>query len=115
MKWSLLLYCVVIPSLAGIQATEILKVSKKRDQCDILVECGSYGGGIDYRTCGKIKNEISSMNFKKAYQWSWGLEGEISVCLQLKSEQNKEDILKKLRSYIPAGQKKAPVEVKAKK
>lgn len=114
MKAIFFLYSAVILCFSGVYATEIEKISERRDQCDILVECGSYGGGIDYQTCGKIKKDISSMNFKKAFQWSWGLEGETSICLLLKPEQNEEAILKRLKSYIPETQKKGPVEVKAK-
>ena len=66
--------------------------------CDVSILFGSYSSGIDYKLFQKTTAFIEkSKKISKATKWSWGLEGEVSICLEIESR-SVDSIYSKIKS-----------------
>lgn len=84
--------------------------------CTVRVDFGSFAGGPDYETFNTIRNYIAdSKQIINADAWSWGKEGEFSLCLEVEDSDTQNKVVADLTALapkVPAG-KAGPTSVHA--
>ncbi len=98
---------------AMVHATPIVKRGYFRGDvttlpCTIRVDFGSFAGGPDYATFNEVRNYIAdSKVIINADAWSWGKEGEFSLCLEVEDTDTQQKVVADLTALapkVPAGQ-----------
>ncbi len=77
-------------------------LTKRQDgKCDLALDFGSYGGGIDQVAYDATKTYLSMGDgIKKVTEWGWGKEGERSLCLEISRKQELKTVYEGLSAFI---------------
>jgi hypothetical protein len=70
--------------------------------CTIRVDFGSFAGGPDLTTFNEIRNYIAdSKVIINADAWSWGKEGEFSLCLEVEDAETQQKVVADITALAP--------------
>jgi hypothetical protein len=70
--------------------------------CTIRVDFGSFASGPDYITFNEVRNYIAdSKDIINADAWSWGKEGEFSLCLEVEDTATQTKVVAELTALAP--------------
>jgi hypothetical protein len=110
---------VLVALVSTAAATPIVKRGHFRGDaatlpCTVRVDFGSFAGGPDYDTFNTMRNYIAdSKLIINADAWSWGKEGEFSLCLEVEDIDTQTKVVADLTALapkVPAG-KAGPTSV----
>lgn len=81
--------------------------------CSIQIDAGSHASGID----GSLFKEVilwvdRSGDIISAYQWSWGKEGEKSICLIPRDKADTQKLVDELKSNFEGKAKKGSLTIR---
>jgi hypothetical protein len=70
--------------------------------CTIRVDFGSFASGPDYITFNEVRNYIAdSKVIINADAWSWGKEGEFSLCLEVEDAETLQKVVADITALAP--------------
>ena len=93
--------------LAGCTAPPVEDAAGPQDGCDLTVEFASIGTGIDRAALEKVDALLASdKGVAGIVREPWGREGEITLCVDTKSEADTSRLFGQIKPLFPVGKEK---------
>ncbi|MBG6175233.1 hypothetical protein IWQ55_003058 [Labrenzia sp. EL_208] len=71
--------------------------------CRLRVDFGSYASGIDGEVFARVMGLITYDNsISEIFMFPWGMEGEITLCVQILNDEDGKRIFETIKFWIPA-------------
>jgi hypothetical protein len=78
-------------------------LSSQPTNCAITVAFGSFGPGIDGATLGRMERQLRTDRRVRTYsRHPWGREGEVTLCIYVRSSRGGAELSRQLREMVPA-------------